>query len=62
VTRFAKSGENSECPRRADFFIRVCCAREAAGALMNMPEFANAFDCQAGDKMVKSSDQICKIW
>jgi len=34
----------------------------AAGALMNTPEFAKAFDCQAGDKMVKPSDQVCKIW
>jgi predicted metalloendopeptidase len=34
----------------------------AAGALMNMPDFAKVFDCQAGDKLVKSSDQICKIW
>ena len=34
----------------------------AAGALMNMPTFARAFDCQPGDKMVKSFDQICKIW
>jgi putative endopeptidase len=34
----------------------------AAGALMDMPDFAKVFDCQAGDKLVKSSDQICKIW
>jgi predicted metalloendopeptidase len=61
VTRFAKSGENSEC-RAALTFLSACGAREAAGALMNMPEFAKAFDCQAGDKMVKSSDQVCKIW
>ncbi len=34
----------------------------AAGALMNMPAFAQAFDCQAGDKLVKAADQVCKIW
>jgi putative endopeptidase len=34
----------------------------AAGALMNTPEFAQAFDCQAGDKMMKPSNEICKIW
>jgi predicted metalloendopeptidase len=49
-------------PRVALTFLSACCAREAAGALMNMPDFAKAFDCQAGDKMVKSSDQVCKIW
>jgi putative endopeptidase len=34
----------------------------AAGALMNMTAFAKAFDCQAGDKLVKPADQVCKIW
>ena len=34
----------------------------AAGALMNTPAFAKAFDCEAGDKMVKPGDEICKIW
>ena len=34
----------------------------AQGALMNMPAFAKAFDCQAGDAMVKPADQVCKIW
>jgi predicted metalloendopeptidase len=34
----------------------------AAGALMNTPEFAQAFSCQAGDAMVKAADQRCKIW
>ena len=29
---------------------------------MNTPEFAKAFDCQAGDKMVKPANEICKIW
>ena len=34
----------------------------ARGALMNVPAFAKAFDCQTGDAMVKPADQICKIW
>jgi putative endopeptidase len=34
----------------------------AAGALMNTPEFAQAFSCQAGDPMAKVADQRCKIW
>jgi putative endopeptidase len=34
----------------------------AAGALMNMPSFAQAFDCQAGQAMVKPVGEICKIW
>ena len=31
-------------------------------ALMNMPDFAQAFSCQAGDPMVKPAEQRCKIW
>jgi len=34
----------------------------ALGALMNTPDFAKAFDCQAGDALVKPADQVCKIW
>jgi len=34
----------------------------AAGALLNMPDFAKAFDCQAGDAMVKPAGDVCKIW
>jgi len=29
---------------------------------MNMPSFAQAFDCQAGQAMVKPVGEICKIW
>jgi predicted metalloendopeptidase len=42
--------------------LPACCAREAAGALLNMPDFAKAFDCHAGDSMVKPASQVCKIW
>jgi len=34
----------------------------ASGALLNMPDFAKAFDCQGSDAMVKSANQVCKIW
>ena len=34
----------------------------AIGAPSNMPAFASAFQCKAGDKMVRSGDQQVKIW
>ena len=34
----------------------------ANGALLNMPAFAQAFDCQPGDPMAKAAGQVCKIW
>jgi putative endopeptidase len=34
----------------------------AAGALLNMPDFAKAFDCHAGEAMVKPAGEVCKIW
>ncbi len=34
----------------------------AKGALLNMPAFAQAFGCQAGEAMVKPAGEICKIW
>jgi endothelin-converting enzyme/putative endopeptidase len=32
------------------------------GPLSNLPEFASAFQCKAGDKMVRSDDQRCVVW
>jgi endothelin-converting enzyme/putative endopeptidase len=32
------------------------------GPLSNMPEFAAAFQCKAGDKMVRSDDKRCVVW
>jgi predicted metalloendopeptidase len=32
------------------------------GTLINMPEFAKAFHCVAGDKMVKPVATVCRIW
>jgi len=34
----------------------------ANGALMNLPAFADAFSCQAGDPMVRPAVERCKIW
>jgi len=34
----------------------------AIGAPSNMPAFAKAFDCKAGDKMVRPADERVKIW
>ncbi|HEY7873294.1 MAG TPA: M13 family metallopeptidase [Rudaea sp.] len=34
----------------------------AIGAPSNMPAFAQAFSCKAGDKMVRSADKQVKIW
>jgi len=34
----------------------------AIGPVSNMPEFAKAFDCQAGDPMVRAGEARCKIW
>jgi endothelin-converting enzyme/putative endopeptidase len=32
------------------------------GVLVNMPEFAKAFACKAGQPMVRPAEQICKVW
>ena len=32
------------------------------GALSNMPEFAHAFECRAGDPMVRPDEKRCKVW
>jgi endothelin-converting enzyme/putative endopeptidase len=32
------------------------------GVLVNMPDFAKAFSCKAGQPMVRPADQVCKIW
>jgi putative endopeptidase len=32
------------------------------GVVENMPEFTKAFGCKPGQPMVRSSDQICKVW
>ena len=32
------------------------------GVVINMPEFAQAFSCKAGQPMVKASDKVCRVW
>jgi predicted metalloendopeptidase len=32
------------------------------GPLSNMPEFANAFQCKAGDPMVRPPAERCSLW
>ncbi len=32
------------------------------GVVVNMPEFAKAFLCRAGQPMVKPAEKICKVW
>lgn len=32
------------------------------GVVVNMPEFGQAFNCKAGDPLVKPADKVCKIW
>jgi putative endopeptidase len=32
------------------------------GPLSNMPQFAEAFSCQAGDPMVRPPDKRCQVW
>jgi endothelin-converting enzyme/putative endopeptidase len=32
------------------------------GVVANMPEFAQAFQCKAGKKLVKKPEEVCKIW
>jgi putative endopeptidase len=32
------------------------------GVVVNMPEFARAFDCKPGQPMVKKPEAICRVW
>ena len=32
------------------------------GVVVNMPEFAKAFSCHAGQPMVKPAEKICRVW
>jgi putative endopeptidase len=32
------------------------------GVVVNMPEFAAAFSCKAGQKLKKKPDDLCKVW
>jgi endothelin-converting enzyme/putative endopeptidase len=32
------------------------------GVVVNMPEFAAAFQCKAGAALVKKPESVCKVW
>lgn len=32
------------------------------GVVVNMPEFAEAFACRAGQPMVKPAERVCRVW
>ncbi len=32
------------------------------GVVVNMPDFASAFSCKAGQPMVNASEKVCKVW
>jgi putative endopeptidase len=32
------------------------------GVVVNMPDFAEAFSCRAGQPMVKPKDRVCRVW
>jgi endothelin-converting enzyme/putative endopeptidase len=32
------------------------------GVVVNMPNFASAFSCKAGQPMVNPPDKVCKVW
>jgi predicted metalloendopeptidase len=32
------------------------------GPLSNMPEFAEAFSCKTGDRMVRPASERCRVW
>jgi endothelin-converting enzyme/putative endopeptidase len=37
-------------------------APAAHGTVRNLPEYAEAFSCRAGQAMVKPLEQVCKVW
>jgi endothelin-converting enzyme/putative endopeptidase len=32
------------------------------GVVVNMPQFAKAFSCKAGQPMVNPPEKVCRIW
>jgi putative endopeptidase len=32
------------------------------GVVVNIPEFAEAFDCKPGQPMAKAKERVCKVW
>ena len=32
------------------------------GVVVNMPEFSEAFQCHAGQALVKKPEDVCRVW
>ncbi|MGZ4859888.1 MAG: hypothetical protein ACXV8M_10060 [Candidatus Angelobacter sp.] len=32
------------------------------GVVVNMPDFASAFSCKAGQPMANLPEKVCKVW
>jgi putative endopeptidase len=58
------------CVNERDEFLRMMVATNphapshfrVIGPLSNLPEFANAFSCKSGDKMVREGANRCEVW
>jgi len=63
---FARVWAGSALPQRQEVLLNIDPHSpgqfRAIGAPSDMPQFAQAFQCKAGDKMVRSGDQQVKIW
>ncbi|MBS0431751.1 MAG: peptidase, partial [Proteobacteria bacterium] len=63
---FARVWGGSILPQRQEVLLNIDphspAQFRAIGAPSNMPAFAEAFQCKAGDKMVRSGAQQVKIW
>ena len=63
---FARIWRGSILPKRQEVLLNADphspAQFRAIGAPSNMPAFADAFQCKAGDPMVRSGDQQVKIW
>ncbi len=63
---FARVWRGSTLPKRQEVLLNVDphspSQFRAIGAPSNMPAFANAFQCKAGDAMVRDAEHQVKIW
>jgi len=63
---FARVWRGSILPQRQEVLLNADphapAKFRAIGAPSNMPAFAEAFQCKAGDAMVREGDKQVKIW